>query len=613
MAQIFISYSKHNIDFARHLRGLLQAAGFEVWMDEIRLSTSQHWAETLESTITGCNIFMIILSPEAKSSQWVARELMLAERIGKPIFPILYSGDVWWNLANIQYEDMRAGLDATLSEHLVESVEAVLSGRVTITSDPLSLPSSQTDSRRLEAAMPAETKADSGTEVWAKISLPNSDGLRGELPAVVSSGDVIHKGDARATTFPIQFPVDPQTGKRLPATAELRVIAGDFVIAAPGERAAVEIPPDFDSRTVIFTLEPKPGAKTSGRTRVFIDLIYEMKIVAQISVSTQLVERVTAAVPTWNLAAIYAEAPVVEAVEGEALRGNAGMPLTLPEIDLVDDEFDAELPDDEFPDAEVSAAAPLLDLLPADDIDGSAEPLGDLQTLPVEQDTAGSPGSKRATVALLRFASAAAAVLLVFVVVVIVGSNQSGEPTSSATDSTALAATQIQQLATEIPIAVATEAVAPDGGDIAVAPLVDCTGEPGTALANLLQGAGFDADLLSAGITDQAVARATPDYHVVAWGACSGDALWLYVELLDPVGREMLTTPPTITLIIPVDTVTKGDSYATRLVMAVTEYGRGGGGEALVQAFNELAETAMDEEDAAALVTLRDNASTAQP
>lgn len=609
MAQIFISYSKHNIDFARHLRGLLQDAGFEVWMDEIRLSTSQHWAETLEATITGSGIFMIILSPEAKASQWVARELMLAERIGKPIFPILYKGDVWWNLANIQYEDMRDGLDATLSEQLIESVEGVLSGRLKIASDPLPPPAVQTDSRRLEAAMPTETKADTGTEVWAKVSLPNSEGLRGELPAAVPSGDVIQKGDARATSFPIQFPVDPQTGKRLPAPAELRVIAGDFVVAAPSERATVEIPPDFDSRTIIFTLEPKPGAKTSGRTRIFIDLIYEMKIVAQVSVSTQLVERVTAAVPTWNLTSAFTDALGADALEDETARGGIDAPLTLPEEDLLDDEddeFDAEPPDGEFPDAEVPATAPvtaMFDTLPVDEANAEGATLGDLQSLPAQP-----KAFSQATVRLLRYASAAAALLLVFAVVVVVGSNTSGEPMSNAAEPTTIPTTQLELLTTDIPIAVATEAAALPGGDVAVAPFVDCAAAPGVALVDLLQVAGYDADLLDAGITDQAVARATEGYNVVAWGACSGDALWLYVELLDPAGREMLTAPPTITLIIPADTITRSDSYATRLVMAVTEYGRGGGGEALAQAFNELAETAMDDEDAAALRLLRDNA-----
>lgn len=597
MAQIFISYSKHNIDFARHLRGLLQDAGFEVWMDEIRLSTSQHWAETIETTISGSTIFMIVLSPESKASQWVARELLLAERLSKPIFPILYSGDVWWNLANIQYEDMRDGLDATLSERMIESIEGVLSGRVDLSSDPLPPPPVETDSRRLEAAMPAETQAATGTEVWAKISLPASEGLRGELPAVVPSGDVIHKGDAHATTFPIRFPVDPQNGRRLPAPAELRVISGDFNIVAPGERADVEIPPQTDSRTVIFTLEPKPGAKTSGRSRVFIDLIYEMKIVAQISVSTQLVERVTAAVPTWNLMSAFAASL---GAAGDVTRGLEGAPLTLPEVDmldLADETFDAE-----------SSSADLFDALPADDDDSQVTVTGDFETLPAEPQSILAKRSRSARVALLRFASAAAAILLVFTIVVIVGRNNASPLAEDA--ASADMPTSIPLLSTEVYLMIVTEVPAAVG-EVAVAPLVDCTGTPGAALVNLLQDAGYDASLLDAGIADQTVARSTEDFRVVVWGACSGDALWLYVELLDPAGREALTAPPTITLIIPVGAVEQADSYATRLVSAVTEYARGGGGEALALAFNDLAETAMDEEDAAALQMLRDNVAAA--
>ena len=174
--------------------------------------------------------------------------------------------------------------------------------------------------------MPAETKAGSDTEVWAKISLPQSEGLRGELPAVVPSGDVIQKGDARASTFPIRFPVDPQTGQRLPAQAELRLSAGDFLIAAPGERVEVEILPDSDSRTVIFTLEAKPQGKMSGRSRIVIDLIYDDKIIAQISVSTMLVERVTAAIPAWNLAAVgYVSPGAATEVQREVPRAQPTM------------------------------------------------------------------------------------------------------------------------------------------------------------------------------------------------------------------------------------------------------------------------------------------------
>ncbi|MFN8452489.1 MAG: toll/interleukin-1 receptor domain-containing protein [Anaerolineae bacterium] len=581
MAQIFISYSKHNIDFARHLRAQLQGAGFEVWMDEIRLSTSQHWAETLESNITGCTIFMIILSPEAKSSQWVARELMLAERLNKPIFPILYKGDVWWNLANIQYEDMREGVGSDALGTHGRIAGGGAGGRVKLNSDPAAPASTRTNSRRLEAAMPAETQAASDTEVWVKISLPDSLGLRGELPAAVPSGDVIQKGDARATTFPIRFPVDSQTGRRLPAPAELRVICGDFNIIAPGDHADVEIPAETDSRTVIFTLEPKPGGKTSGRTRVFVDLIYEMKIIAQISVSTQLVERVTAAVPAWNLNSTGALPPA-----GEALRGGAAAPLSLPELD------DLDLSDETLDDMLITAEASPVALM------------DDFQTQPAEAQAVVGRRSRATSAALLRFASASAAILLVFFVVVMIGRNNASVPSTSNVNSVPPNATQINTDASAFD---ATEAVAAARADVTVAPFVNCTGTPGTSLVSLLQTSGLNASLLPEGINDQNVARSTPNTGVVVWGACSGDALWLYVELLNALGREALDAPPTITLIVPADTVERGDSYATRLVRAVTDYARGVSGEALVQTFDELVQTAMDEEDAAALRTLRDN------
>ncbi|MEO8395829.1 MAG: hypothetical protein ABI700_22735, partial [Chloroflexota bacterium] len=126
-------------------------------------------------------------------------------------------------------------------------------------------------------------------------------------------------------TFPIRFPVDAQTGQRLPIEAELRLSAGDFAIDAPGERVEVEIMPDSDSRTVIFTLEANNRGKTSGRSRIVIDLIYEAKIIAQISVSTMLVERVTAAVPTWNLAA----AGYVSPSPGEIAPGSSSTSATV--------------------------------------------------------------------------------------------------------------------------------------------------------------------------------------------------------------------------------------------------------------------------------------------
>ncbi|MBL8131385.1 MAG: toll/interleukin-1 receptor domain-containing protein [Anaerolineae bacterium] len=296
MAQLFISYSKQDIEFARHLRALLQTAGLEVWMDE-RLVPSTQWWRMLERQIKASVALIVIMSPSSAESRWVEREILVAENNNLPIFPVLLAGEGWSRLADIQYEDFTAGLNAVLPPRFVDALKAVISGKPVArdATQPIKLRNSATESRLLEAAMPAETRSGSDTEMWAKISLPDSPGLRAELPALVPTGDVIQKGDARTTSFPFRFPTDPRTGERLPVQVTLKASSADFSIRSPGgdDVEVVELPPDTDSRTVIFTLFYKPGGRLTGRARIFLDLIYERKVIAQISVSTHLVEEVT--------------------------------------------------------------------------------------------------------------------------------------------------------------------------------------------------------------------------------------------------------------------------------------------------------------------------------
>ncbi len=122
MSHIFISYSKENIDFVRYLRALLEHEGFAVWVDEARLSPSARWWKSIEQNIDGCAAFVVVMSPDAAESDWVEREILLAEKLKRPIFPILLTGEAWSRLANIQYEDMRAGLGAKLSPRLMNGL-----------------------------------------------------------------------------------------------------------------------------------------------------------------------------------------------------------------------------------------------------------------------------------------------------------------------------------------------------------------------------------------------------------------------------------------------------------------------------------------------------------
>ncbi|MBE2271177.1 MAG: SUMF1/EgtB/PvdO family nonheme iron enzyme [Anaerolinea sp.] len=125
MSHLFISYSKKDITFARHLRSRLQDAGFVVWMDETKLVPSERWWPTIERNIITCKAFIVIMSPNSKESDWVEREILVAEDSDhrKPIFPVLLEGKAWSRLGNVQYEDMRAGLSAALRPAFVDALQ----------------------------------------------------------------------------------------------------------------------------------------------------------------------------------------------------------------------------------------------------------------------------------------------------------------------------------------------------------------------------------------------------------------------------------------------------------------------------------------------------------
>ena len=123
---IFISYSKKDIEFARHVRALLKAENFPVWMDEEGISGGDQWEKTIETNLSGAAAFLIIMSPSSRESDWVRRELLLAEKLKKPIFPVLLAGDVWWNLADIQYEQMQSGMQATFTPKFVGRLRGIM-------------------------------------------------------------------------------------------------------------------------------------------------------------------------------------------------------------------------------------------------------------------------------------------------------------------------------------------------------------------------------------------------------------------------------------------------------------------------------------------------------
>lgn len=134
MPHIFISYSKKDIEFMRYLRAALEAEGFVIWVDEDQLTPSTRWWKIIEQNIEQCAAFVVIMSPNAYESDWVEREILLAENKQRPIIPVLLAGEPWSRLANIQHVDMRAGLRAMLSAHFLDMLRVQLPAQTPVPS-----------------------------------------------------------------------------------------------------------------------------------------------------------------------------------------------------------------------------------------------------------------------------------------------------------------------------------------------------------------------------------------------------------------------------------------------------------------------------------------------
>lgn len=363
MAHVFISYHKNSSrDYARRLADYLIASGFDVWIDD-RINYSDNWEQMIFKAVEQSSVVIVIMTPGSYQSRWVQAERLYAEKLTKPVFPVLLDGDIFPAYLAFQTADVRNGelpnADFLNDLEIGGAKRSAAPGRNVAqnppaappkphdvqTTTPVSAPVSggapkpkttPTQQRRFEAAMPSQIISNAPTEVWAKISLPNSDGLRGELPAVVPSGDVIGKEDARASGFPFKFPLDPATGDALPVTVSVR--AKSAALRFDEDELSVELPPDFDSRTVIFNAHLTDDMTPGLRVRVTLDLVYEGKTIAQISVSAlvQTPMRVATAA-AWMLAsAAIGETPrrspprasTPPSGIGEVTRSGAGSSLT---------------------------------------------------------------------------------------------------------------------------------------------------------------------------------------------------------------------------------------------------------------------------------------------
>jgi hypothetical protein len=113
VSHVFVSYSKKDKDYVLKFVDRLLDEGFDVWIDNRGLRSSEDWWRAIVEALRDCSAFVVVLTPNSDASEWVQLEITLATKYKKPRFPVLLSGTMdtpnWEIFARTQYIDVTDG------------------------------------------------------------------------------------------------------------------------------------------------------------------------------------------------------------------------------------------------------------------------------------------------------------------------------------------------------------------------------------------------------------------------------------------------------------------------------------------------------------------------
>lgn len=125
---IFLCYSRKDIDTATQLSRELVSLGCSIWMDIGGIETGQEFADHIVGAITDSRTFLFLCSENSMQSQWCARELFYAESLNKRIIPVRiddseFSNSFLYILGNLVCTDIR---DTRQKERLFRDMQRLV-------------------------------------------------------------------------------------------------------------------------------------------------------------------------------------------------------------------------------------------------------------------------------------------------------------------------------------------------------------------------------------------------------------------------------------------------------------------------------------------------------
>ena len=126
MPHVFISYMRENIDFAENVSSRLEREGFAIWADS-KIAAGEEWRTAIDTAIKNAFALIVIMTPDAKASEYVTYEWAFAWGIGIRVIPImLRSTELHPRLEALQYLDF-TNSNSRPWEKLIEQLRGAVS------------------------------------------------------------------------------------------------------------------------------------------------------------------------------------------------------------------------------------------------------------------------------------------------------------------------------------------------------------------------------------------------------------------------------------------------------------------------------------------------------
>lgn len=153
---IFISYSHDDRYIAETVASRLREIGYLPWVDFAGIRGGDEWKRSIEAALSQSAALLVLLTPEAVTSEWVNYEIRRARSNGLIIIPLLMrSCPIPDSLRDVQYIDFRSGLDQPFKELQRALLRAVLQYSDNNAHDTRPLVPVQPENKRASGTMPA--------------------------------------------------------------------------------------------------------------------------------------------------------------------------------------------------------------------------------------------------------------------------------------------------------------------------------------------------------------------------------------------------------------------------------------------------------------------------